>query len=273
VREWERDNDAEGFTDDVPRSNGAALRRDIRAATTAALNTGRVTTKTGAWLFGRLAATLHPDHAHAAERRWLRSLLTSPEHEGRAELARLLTSPLRDSDLSEAGLLSAIRPRCSPALGSVVDAIVAYEHFAAVADACFRTLCSISYAQGTKPMTPSIAASHPTIRRAAKELPSLYSRAAESMVAIDAVGGVEQDLGDLGIGRSPAELVDIVMAHHEHVQSRKLPNGKRPWFEPLRDGWVVRPSYGTPDEPGLDGSFIHPVRVAALSRFLADTMP
>jgi hypothetical protein len=271
VREWERENDAEGFTDDVPRSSGAALRRDIRDAVNAALRTGHVTTKTGAWLFGRLAAALHPDHAHAAERRYLRSLLISPQHGNRAELARLLTGVPRGSDLGEADMLAAIRPRCSPALGQVVDAIVAYEHFAALADAVFRTLCSISYAQGTKPMTPSVAATHRTIVQGCKELPSLFSRAVERMVAVDAAGAVEQDLGELGIRRSPAELVEVVMAHHELVQGRKPPNGKRSWFEPLRDGWVVRLSYGTPDEPDLDGQFIHPVRVAAVRRFLADT--
>lgn len=273
VREWERENDAEGFTDDVPRSNGAALRRDIGDAVNVALRTGHVGTKTGSWLFGRLAATLHPDHARAVERRYLRSLLASRHHEGRAELAGLLTGLAQNSDLGEADLLAAIRPRCSPELGRVVDAIVAYERFSVLADAVFRTMCSISYAQGTKPMTPSVAATHPTIVQGSKELPSLFDRAIERMVAIDATGAVEQDLGELGISRSPAELVEVVMAHHELVQARKPPNGKRPWFEPLRDGWVVRSSYGTPDEPELNGGFIHPVRVAAVRRFLADTAP
>lgn len=273
VRVWESENDAEGFTDDVPRSNGAALRRDIAHAVNAALRTGHVATKTGAWLFGRLAATLHPDRPRAAERRYLRSLLASGQHEGRAELARLLARVSRSSDLGEADLLAAIRPRCSPALGGVVDAVAAYERFAALADAVFRTLCSISYAQGTKPMTPTIAASHRTIVQGASELPSLFGRAVERMVAIDAVGALEQDLGEFSIGRSPAELVEVVMAHHEQVQARKPPNGKRSWFEPLRDGWVVRPSYGTPNEPDLDSGFVHPVRVAAVRRFLADTAP
>lgn len=273
VREWERENDAEGFTDDVPRSNGAALRRDIRDAVRNALANGRVTTKTGSWLFGRLAATLHPDHAHAAERHHLRMLLLSPHHEGRAELARLLANVGEIDDAGEAGLLDTVRPQCSPSLGAVVDAVIAYERFAALADAVFRTLCSISYALGTKPMSPSNAATHRTIVRGAKELPSLFERAIEQMAAIDAIGPMEQDLGELAIRRGPAELVEVVMAHHEQVQAHKPPNGKRPWFEPVRDGWVVRPSYGTPDQPDLDGRFIHPVRVAAVRRFLSDTAP
>lgn len=273
VREWERENDAEGFTDDVPRSNGAALRRDIREAVRSALASGHVTTKTGSWLFGRLAATLHPDHARAAERRYLRSLLVSSQHEGRAELAPLLAGVGDGEDDREVDMLLAIRPRCSPSLGAVVDAVVAYERFAALADTVFRTLCSISYAQGTKPMTASTAASHRTVVRGAAELAPLFEQAIEQMAAIHAVGQVEQDLGELAIRRAPAELVEVVMAHHEQVQARKPPNGKRPWFEPLRDGWVVRPSYGTPDEPVLDGRFIHPVRVAAVRRFLADTAP
>ena len=160
VREWELENDAEGFTDDVPRSRGAALRRDIGDAVNAALRTGHVATRTGAWLFGRLAAALLPNHAHVAERRYLRMLLMSAQHENRAELARLLTGVPPGSDLGEADMLAAIRPRCSPELGRIVDAIASYEHFAALTDAVFRTLCSISYAQGAKPMTPSVAATH-----------------------------------------------------------------------------------------------------------------
>jgi hypothetical protein len=274
IRAWEQENDAAGFTDDEPGSRGAALRRDIRDEVRSALRTGHVATKTGSRLFGRLAQTLHPDHAATRERRYLRSLLNKGPHEQRGELAQLLTSiEEADVELVESRVLAAIRPQCSVELGAVVDAVVAYEEFARVADAVFRTLCFVSHSQGTRPMTPVDASKHGTVVRGAKELPRLYERAIERMARIDAVGPLEQDLGELAIKRSPPELVEVVMLHHEAVQGRKPPNGKRSWFEPLRDGWVVRRPYGSPYEPEIGASFVHPIRVAALQRFLKDSAP
>jgi hypothetical protein len=274
VRAWEQENDAAGFTDDVPGSRGAALRRDIRDEVRSALRTGHVTTKTGSWLFGRLAQTLHPDHASAGERRYLRSLLDRGAHEQRGELARLLASIGEAAvEQYESQALASIRSRCSAELGAIVDAVVAYEEFARVVGAVFRTLCFVSRSQGTRPMTPLDAAKHRTVARGAKELPGLYERTIERMARIDAVGVMELDLGELAIKRSPSELVEVVMQHHEAVQARKPPNGKRPWFEPLRDGWVVRRPYGSPDEPEIGASFVHPIRVAALRRFLEDSAP
>lgn len=143
----------------------------------------------------------------------------------------------------------------------------------ALADAVFRTLCSISHSMGTKPLTPAIAAGHPTIALVAAELPSRFSAATERMAAIDATANVEEQLGELAIPRSSAELVEVVMAHHERVQAGKPPRGKRPWFEPLRDGWVVRHQYGTAQQPEVGDHFIHPIRIAALRRFLRDSAP
>jgi hypothetical protein len=66
-------------------------------------------------------------------------------------------------------------------------------------------------------------------------------------------------------------LVELLLAHHERVQALKPPNGKRTWFEPLRNGWVIRAPYGTAEQPELGPSFVHPVRIAAMRRFLKDT--
>jgi hypothetical protein len=81
---------------------------------------------------------------------------------------------------------------------------------------------------------------------------------------------VEGVLGEFAIKRSPADLVELAFEHHERIQAQKPPNGKRPWFEPLRHGWVVRSPYSKADQPKLGQWFVHPVRVAPLWRFLED---
>jgi hypothetical protein len=267
TRAWEAEHGFSGFTDAVPGTEGGRLRSQIRGQVRDALRAGRCTANPGSWLFGHLATSLHPDEAGSAERRALRSLLLEGEHETRAELARLVAEI--DGDLDEPEILEEVRPACSPALGAIVDAVIPYEQFAALVDAGFRTLCSVSHSLGSQPLTPGHVERHDMIVRCAKELPSRFQRAAEQMAAIGADGGLEARLGQFAISRSPGELVELLFEHHELVQAAKPPSGKRPWFEPLRHGRVVRDPYGKP-EPRRPG-FVHPIRVTALRRFLGDT--
>ncbi len=269
TRAWEHEQGFHGLTDAVPGTEGGRMRANIRDHVRSALRAGHCTTNPGSWLFGQLAGSLHPDQAWPGERRILRALITAREHETRAELAVHLAGV--KGNFSEAELLDAVRPSCSPALGSFVDAVVAYELFAALVDAAFRTLCAVSHSMGAQPLTPLHVQAHDTIVHCASELPGHYRRAAERTAAIGADGGLEERLGDFAIPRTPAGLVELLLEHHEHVQAGKAPNGKRPWFEPFRQGWVVRAPYGTVEQHPVGPSFVHPVRVAALRRFLEDT--
>lgn len=269
VRAWERDQGFAGFTDAVPDTEGGRLRSNIRDQVRAALRAGRCTTNPGSWLFGQLANSLHPDHADHRERHVLRSLVTDEEHDTRAELAQLVSG--LEGDLTEAEVLTAIRPSCSAALRAIVDAVVAYEQFAARVDAVFRTLIAVSHSMGTSPLTPVLVQQHEMIVRCAQELPEHYRVASERMAAIDAVAGVEGGLGEFAIPRAPADLVQLAFEHHDRIQAQKPPIGKRPWFEPFRQGWVVRGPYSKADQPQLGQWFVHPVRVAAVRRFLEDT--
>ncbi len=271
VRAWEEDQGFQGFTDAVPNTDGGRLRGTIRDQVRDALRAGRCSTNPSSWVFGHLASALHPDHAEHRERHVLRTLVTDDEHDTRAELARHLMTV--EGDLTEAETLALIRPSRSTALGAIVDAVVAYEEFAARVDAVFRTLVAVSHSMGAQPLTPTHVEKHELIVRCARELPSHYKLAVERMAAIDASGGVEGILGEFAIPRSPADLVELAFEHHASVQAQKPPNGKRPWFEPVRQGWVVRSPYSKPDLPQLGPWFVHPVRVAPLRRFLGDTAP
>lgn len=268
VRAWEHDQGFPGFTDAIPDTDGGRLRTNIRDQVRNALREGRCTTNPGSWLFGQLANSLNPDHAGRRERQVLRALVTDQGHQTRAELALRLDAV--GGDLTEAGMLAAIRPACSAGLGVIVDAIVAYEQFAARVDAVFRTLVAVSHSMGAHPLTPAHVQHHEMIVRCARELPEHYRVAVDRMTAIDAAAGVEAVLGEFAILRSPADLVELAFEHHDRIQAQKPPNGKRPWFEPLRHGWVVRGPYSKADQLELGPWFVHPVRVAALRRFLED---
>lgn len=269
VREWEANQGFPGFADAVQGTDGGKLRTNIRDEVRATLRAGRCTANTSGWLLGQLAGSLRPDRALPGERRVLRSLLMQGEHETRAELAAHLNDV--DGDGSEAEFLAAVRPSCSVPLSCIVDAVFAYERFAALLDAAFRTLCSVSYSMGAQPLTPKRVEANEMIVHCAKELPGHYRQAAELMATIGSEAGLEERLGDFAISCSPEGLVELLLVHHERIQSAKPPNGKRPWFEPLRDGWVIRAPYGAAEQPELGQWFVHPVRIAALRRFLEDT--
>ncbi|OBJ87750.1 hypothetical protein A9W97_17400 [Mycobacterium gordonae] len=269
TRSWESEHGFAGFTDGVPGSEGGKLRTQLRDQVRGALRAGRCGTSEGSWLFGRLAAALHPDRAGSEERRSLRSLMTTGEHEGRAELAHHIEG--MSDNFSEAEILDAVRPSCSPALRSIIDAVVAYERLALLIDAAFRTLCAVSHSMGSQPLTAASVCQHETIVLAAQDLPGSYLKAAEQMAAIGAEGNLEGRLGEFAIPRSPNELVELLLQHHERIQADKPPQGKRPWFEPFRNGWVVRNPYGQVEQPKIGTEFVHPIRVAALRRFMQDT--
>lgn len=271
ARSWEAEQGFDGFTDAVPGSEGGRLRTQLRDQVRDALRAGRCSTSQGSWLFGRIAESLHPDRAGVEERQSLRSLMTTSEHETRAELAYLLEGI--PDELSEAELLEAVRPSASPTLRRIVDAVVAYERFALLVDAAFRTLCAVSHSMGAQPLTAASVCQHETIVRCAQDLPDRYLRAADEMAAIGAEGNLEGRLGEFAIPRSPHELVELLLQHHERIQAEKPPQGKRPWFEPFRHGWIVRAPYGQTAQPHLGHELVHPVRVAALRRFIADTAP
>jgi hypothetical protein len=270
VRAWEADQAFTGFADAVPGSAGRRLRSRLTDAVRASLREGRCAVNPGGGLFGPVAEALRPDQIGPGERLALRGVVTLSHHPTRDELAWHLAG-IDPAGLTEAEMLDAVRPSCSPALGAIVDAVVAYERFAALVDAGFRTLIAASYALGAQPLLPRHVDTHEMIVRCAEDLPGSYRLAAERMAAIGAEGGLEERLGVFAIRRSPAALVDALLEHHEQVQAVKPPMGKRPWFEPLRQGVVVRAPFATPDQPGLGSWFVHPVRVEALHRFLEDT--
>jgi hypothetical protein len=176
---------------------------------------------------------------------------------------------------SEPDALRAIRPRASRALVSRIDATLAYERFSYLLESGFRELCRMSTAQGSQPIVPTNAAGNDVLVAVAAQLPAAYDRALETMANHDLALPLEQALGGLGVRSSAAELVTVLMDHHEQHQLSKPPRGKRPWFEEYGRGWVVRHPYrdGSTTTLQSDDVFVHPFRIDTLKRFLEDLSP
>lgn len=268
VKAWEADQGRSGFVDSSPGSDGERLRHAIELQVRQALQTGRCTTSNHSPVFRALAESLRPDKAGPRERDALRHFILDERYPVRAELARHLGDV--DADAGEAEMLSIIRPRASASLRSIIDAVIAYERLAISLDALFRTLIVASYAAGARPVTGKDVRRDTRVTTCARELPSLFADAAEAIRPLGLEVELESKLGAFSSPLGPEALAELALTHHEEVQAAKPPTGKQPWFERLPAGWVIRKPYANREAPKLDGSFVHPVRVAAVRRFLED---
>ena len=272
ARAWELEQGFPGYTDAISGSEGGRFRVQIRDQVARALRAGRCETNPQSHLFGKLSECLHPEEAGPSERRVLRALVLDERWPIRAELAAIMLA-IGDHELTEEDALRRVRPQASRVLRRIIDAVIAYEDLSRSLDNAFRTLCVASYAQGATPLTPDQVRDNDIIARCARELPDLLRVAVDAVSAIDPTSTLYDRMSAFTAPHSPPDLAVLLMDHHEAVQANKGPNGKRPWFEPVRNGWIVRSQYGNPEPRALEGTWVHPVRVAAVRRFLEASAP
>lgn len=270
VRAWEQESSLTGFIDGTPGTDGGQLRDDLRLALRRTLDKGRCDVAPTGRAVHKLAQNLDPDGAGKLERQVLRTAFEGGP-ELRSELALLLIPTLDVGNLSESDVVADLIGSASPRLREVLDAVVAYEAFARTLDACFRTLCYLSNAIQPTPLKFDSLSSDQTFVDAANTLPAMHRRAVRALAPLEPTFKFDVRFADFAETHTPAALAEVVRSHHETIQKSKPPLGKRSWFEPYQDGWLVRPGYGVTVRPTLDGPFIHPIRVNALRRFLRDS--
>lgn len=263
---WEREQGLAGFVDANDSSDGARLRRRLVDAVRSAVEAAACKdVHRSVW--NELPRRLVPDAPGRTEARLLRSWLV--DHPIRGELAGLIDGlePGGDDDL-----LRAVRDAASGELRMRIDAALAYEELTSHLAVAFNALCWRSTHLGLSPLTPSVAAELDALSEAARLLPDLYSAAADALAAFDLQVDLEVRLGVFADRCSAPELADRLLTHHRANQAAKAPRGKRPWFEPTGDGYVVRSPYAIYDRPERR-PFVHPMRVSSLHQFLRDTTP
>lgn len=272
IAAWENDTAHAGFLDRSSGTVGGRLRSDLEASLKRTLAKSRSDLPLTGLSSETLAWALEPDGAGSRERTVIRSAL-SDKHPLRAELAQLVLLHLESDDgLAESDIVARTRRKASTSLTELLDAVDAYEKFSRTLDVVFRTLRHIASASGSTPITPRLVENHPNITRASAELPSLYGTAVDRLEPIGAEAAeFDARFAVFSSPLTPSDMAQTVIEHHNAVQRSKPPQGKRPWFEPYRDGLLVRPGYEHSLAPGYDGPYIHPIRIHALRRFLWDT--
>lgn len=270
---WQQEQKRDGFVEGARSTDGGKFRRAINEGVRQSLLAGRCEVKPGSSLFGDLAQTLRPSGAGDAERTWLSRALLDPSDETRQEIGLLVQAA--PSDLGDRGLVELIRPRASALLGQRLDAVVAYEAVARRLESVLDEWQFRSTQWRSKPVTAGDVATREVVQAAAASLPDAIAAGRESIATVDPLLAADFDrLTSAFEGRTAqAALAEAVMHHHEQIQSAKPPNGKRPWFEPVDSGFVVRNLYRREDEPsGSFDRFNRQYRLAAFRNMLQELM-
>jgi hypothetical protein len=271
VQAWERGCQLSGYVDDLPGKRGGQLRRDIANACRRTLEKGECAPPPNGKLLRDLAGYLAPREAGKGERRVLRELIATGEHEIRNELAAKLIANLPSSDMSQRDLALQLMPGTSKPTRQALRAAIDYEDAATALDNTFRRFLAWTVQQHGCVITPSDALKTPELARLAPGMGDLVQRAIDSVAELGDEGLCEEVR--LGFARfagplKPRGLFEALVERHEDVQAARK---KLSWLDQLDGNWTVRPPYRN-QVGGLDDKiWTHPMRIETLAKFLDQT--
>ncbi len=269
---WARDQDLAGFID-APRH---PFRERLRRAVVQGLEKSHTTPQSGEF-WQDIARRLDPLAPGRSERKFLleRILLRAGQVDMVAHLKDALIAEGGVSKRKdEAPFLRKLSGGAPADLKQLLTAIDAYETFGRAITDAFDGLRHCAAINGgaqvdadsfasTRAAKTALAALGPSLARI-RSHPTLLEWERDQ-------NGLEQTVEHFDAVRSGPDLFNAVLAHHEHVQGNKAPNGKRIWFERgLHGKVVVRAGYVLPEPPDKHGGYVHEYRTPTFSRFLGD---
>lgn len=279
VRAWEEDQGLVGFHAGS-RGDGADCREAWRKALRKSMAAG-ATAMAKTWShWETLAEHLRPDSAGPREcevlaARLVRTDLKQNPHDGLAtEMRRELVGYIREhggmivAD-GEPAFLEAIRPRASEELGVRLDLVHAYEALCRPMESAFRYALHVSTRKGPGPVDMAELAGSEMGKALAARIGPAVERLGEMATEPDVESRVRPLLERYDGVRDAGALFEVVLAHHEDNQKRKPPEGKRPWFERVQRGPVVRQRYVHGEAPPMDGH-VYEYRTRRVYGFLQD---
>jgi len=276
VRAWEQDDPEfrAGFVDGATGSPGSSFRQKIHSEVAQSLRQGQCSLDDGKHLVSQIAKAFHPEemgpHEKAVYLRWL----TDGTADVRSEVARLIGNV--QGEYEHEMVAELLSGSISGDLRRRLTAIRDYEAVSNSLTTAFRAVARVSTLNGLKPVEIRDLVGDQVLTACFKLLPNSLVKAEESLGDLDGgLAGIFQSrlMRFLALN-SIGEFVESLMTHHDEIQARKPPAGKRPWFEMVGTGWVVRSMYTEPDDITFErDSFVHPYRLYAMRSFLRDVAP
>ncbi len=268
LRSWEREEGLRGLIQGR-EGDGASLVRELRDAVERGMKDGHTVQRPSSF-WGRLAGHLHPSSVGKQEAqaflRWLRSSGTLT----REHLDLLTSHGAFIERTMEADYLRKTAAGCSPELAAHLAAIDSYEALCRPVAQTFDLLRELSTQRNSGPVSviDLIASQHAegfidAIAKGCERIqrdPCLLDWESDVRSLVDAFDRV----------RTPSDLFEAIVNHHEAAQRAKPPDGKRAWIERARDNSImIRPAYALPERSEAL-PYVHDYRTATLCRFLTD---
>jgi hypothetical protein len=160
--------------------------------------------------------------------------------------------------------------RSSKTLAARLELIDAYEGLCRPLDDAFRLLRQLSTERGGVPVSAASFAKDPLAPNLSLAVPPAVERLAAAVDTESLSNDLSELLDRFANVTDPESLYNLTVEHHQEVQRGKPPDGKRPWVEPLRDGYVVRPQYAVSARPEFEDTYIHWYRTGTACTFLQD---
>jgi hypothetical protein len=274
VGTWAREQEIPEFLD-ADRDDGAAkVRRLLGEAVEATLDSGE-TERPRDWQGAAfLVAYLVPSRIGRREAEFLWEAVLDPAAAPRGEVFRLIRPPEVRARLEEGGeraLLQALRPKASPELAQRLDAIEAYEGVCRPLQEAWDHLRRLATLARPAVVDPAVAGRDARLEALARAIPEAIDRARPDLATSAIATDFDALMAPFARLRSGVDLVDALWGHHDEVQRRKPPEGKRPWFEVTREGGlIVRPPYRVDVDVPPREAYVHPYRLTAVVSFLDD---
>lgn len=269
VEAWQHAVDLPGFLEDRVGTSGGDLRRKLRAMVDASVEANQLERLTTP-LREVLVDKLHPGKPSDAEKVRLRALLDGSEGSLRAEVFGLHAKPElpQPSDVGERTFFEKARPKMSAELRAIVDAFMAIEDVARPMMNCFDAARWLSTEQPLVPVTGTrLRDRFPELRA---DLAAYAARAVLACPQPEVSGQICHLESQLAEARDIPSAFDATLVRHLKTQAEKGPNGRRPWFERLREGYVVRSRYRIKEVDPSGEQFVNQYRSHAVRSFLSD---
>ena len=270
VSAWERDFKLPGFVDGVSGTEGGKLRKAIADACEQSLKQEKCAAPANGQLLQDLSKYLAPREAKLNERRVLRELIVTGEHEVRNELAAKLVGNLPAVGIPQREMALQLLPGASKPVKQALQASIDFEDAATALDNVFRRFLAHASQHHGAQISTSEALKSPGLAELAPKIGGLVRKALESAERADPV--LRQDMARsfelFQSGMGPAQFFDVLVERHEQVQADKK---KLSWLDQLDKKWVVRIPYRNQSIDLKDEIWTHPMRLVTLAKFLAET--
>ena len=276
---WEKEQGLKGFRADT-KGKGAEFRDQLKRAVKETMRRGYVT-RQALPFWQTIAQHLRPGGARKKEVDCIAQQLFSAElhltthdplaeHVRREMMEHIVDGGESISRFEEHIFFRRVIRKASAELRVRLQCIDAYEGVGRLANDALRLILHLSSDRRATPVTEQSFSQHALARKLTERLPAAVGHLQESAPTMDGLQAVSRLIERYGDVRTPSEFYNEVLAHHEEAQRNKPPDGKRPWFDRIGDGVVVRTLYRHSDPPAGDDSYVFDYRTSSVCSFLRD---